>query len=93
MKSKHRSYIRRQQRAVSCEHYWFYESLIWQARDGRDEVAVGRYCAKCSKMQTAVARNWYAIPKSYVDMRETLEKSISNHRIMAAKISENKSCQ
>ena len=81
--SKHRTQkARRQlrvQRVVSCDHYWSYEHAIWQARqDDQSRVAVGRYCSKCGKMQTAVAKDWRPLPKSYVDMRETLKKAISS---------------
>lgn len=68
-----------QQQVVSCDHYWCYEHAIWQARqDDQSRVAVGRYCSKCGKMQTAVAKDWRPLPKSYVDMRETLQKAISS---------------
>lgn len=64
---------------VSCDHYWSYEHAIWQARDNdQSAVAVGRYCHKCGKMQTATASKWRPLPKSYVDMREALEKAISS---------------
>jgi hypothetical protein len=75
-KSK-RSTARRSLRdVVRCDHYWNYKHSLWQAREGYEEVAAGRYCSKCGKMETAVARNWHQLPKSYVYMRETLEASI-----------------
>lgn len=59
-----------------CDHNWRYEHAIWQAiEDDNSKVAVGRYCANCGLMQAAVAKDWKPLPKSYVDMRETLEKS------------------
>lgn len=67
----------RVQPVVSCDHYWCYEHAIWEARkDDNSQVAVGRYCAKCGKMQTAVAKDWHALPKYYVDMRKTLQEAI-----------------
>jgi len=60
---------------TKCNHYWSYKHAIWQARDdNRDEIAVGRYCSKCGKMETAVASRWHPLPKSYVNMRETFNQ-------------------
>lgn len=62
-----------------CRHYWCYEHTIWQASENDESsVAVGRYCSKCGKMQTAVCRDWHPIPSAYVDMRDTLRKSYAN---------------
>lgn len=64
---------------MKCDHYWNYEHSIWQAgEDDQSHVAVGRYCTKCGKIQTAVAKHWHPLPKSYVGMRENLEKAIKS---------------
>lgn len=66
-------------KARHCDHYWFYKHAIWQSRkDDQSCVAVGRYCTSCGTMQTAVASNWHPLPKSYVDMRETLQAAIKD---------------
>jgi hypothetical protein len=66
---------------TKCDHYWSYEHMLWQARDNSDdEIAVGRYCSKCGKLETAIASHWRALPKSYVDMRETLQRSANSTR-------------
>lgn len=59
-----------------CDHLWNYEHTLWAGREGHDEVAVGRYCAHCGKLQTATAHRWHSLPKGYVDMRETMETAI-----------------
>lgn len=59
-----------------CDHYWFYENAVWQAGAyDNNVVAVGRFCYKCKTMQTAKASVWKPLPKSYVDMRNTLRKA------------------
>lgn len=63
-------------RRTRCEHYWHYEHAIWAASENlKGGIAVGRYCGKCGKMETATANNWHPLPKSYVCMRATLSKS------------------
>lgn len=58
-------------------HYWSYEHTLWRpGENDQFSVAVGRYCSDCGKMQTALAKNWRPLPKSYVDMRETLKKAM-----------------
>jgi len=62
---------------TKCDHWWSYERRIWQAgKDDNSRVAVGRYCSKCGKMETAVASQWGPLPKSYVDMRKKLQEAI-----------------
>lgn len=61
-----------------CDHDWCYEHSVWQARNNdQSAVAVGRYCPDCGKMETATADKWRPLPKSYVDMRETLLEAIN----------------
>lgn len=62
-----------------CTHFWFYLHSIWSTSN-KNSVAVGRYCGDCGEMQTATAKDWRALPKSYVDMRASLEDAIDNRR-------------
>jgi hypothetical protein len=65
----------------NCKHYWNYEQKLWQARvNCQSQIAVGRYCSKCGKMETAVAKDWKPLPKSYVDMRETLQNVVRREK-------------
>lgn len=67
-------------KTTKCDHYWSYLNQIWAAGNysAQDSVAIGRYCFKCGRMQTSVARSWHPLPKSYVDMRETLQKELKS---------------
>ncbi len=60
---------------TKCNHYWSYANTVWS--DGKDGVAIGRYCSNCGKMETSIARNWHTLPKGYADMREALQEAMS----------------
>ena len=68
----------KQKPPTKCKHYWRYKHTIWDS-GRRDSVAIGRYCSLCGRIQTATIsdKDWHPLPKSYVDMRETLKKELN----------------
>ena len=45
-------------------HFWAYPHTIWEGQEGKNNVAVVRYC-RCGKKQMAFSGRWGRIPKAY----------------------------